>query len=171
MRKLLVIAAAVATGHCASVLAADDIAASVMQRAEKAFVSLQALARDTDGPQRIHSHWMTRDVVYQYALSEYGLRATDLNFRLQGRGAVAEHLAALAVAAPSAVIDNVRVFPTLESDVVFVQYDLVSVDGRGKLASPLAIIQMQGDRIAKFTQLVRAPATFQALTAPGKQFN
>ena len=80
------------------------------------------------------------------------------------------HLKALAEAAPRATLENMQFFPTLEPDVVFVQYDLVPADSAAKRSSALAIIQMHGDQIVKFTQLSRSNS-LQALKLPSAPAN
>lgn len=160
MRKLLVVAAALAAVQSLPVSAADQTATGVMERAEKAFASQLALLRTPSNGQNVQASWIAPDAVYQYAL--HGL---SVSLRLEGRAAVTEHLRALAEAAPSAAVENIRFFPTMEPDVVFVQYDLVFADGTGKRSSPLASIQMRGEQIAKFSQLNRTPESLQALQA------
>jgi hypothetical protein len=155
MRKLVVIAAALAAIQALPVSAND-----VMQRAEKAFASQLALLRTPSNGQNVQASWIAPDAVYQYAL-----RGLNVSLRLEGRPAVTAHLRALADAAPRAAVENIRFFPTLEADVVFVQYDLVLADGTGKRSSPLASIQMRGEQIAKFSQLNRTPESLQALQA------
>lgn len=171
MRKLLVIIAAVAATQLSPVLAADQTADDLIERAEKAFASQLALTRASDSGQSEQASWLTHDVVYEYAQREYALRGIDVNFRVKGRAAVTAHLQALADVAPDAIVENIRFFPTLEPDVVFVQYDLVAPDDFYKRSSTVATIQIRGDQIAKFTQLNRTPESLQAMKAPPQRIN
>lgn len=155
MRKLLV--AAISVTYLSSAFAADPAAEPVAARAKNAFVAQLAM-------QDAHGTWIAEDAIYQYTLTEYGLRGHGVNLTVEGRQAVLAHLRALADGAPRANISNVYVFPTLEPDVVFVQYELRPVDG-GKASMPLAIIQMRGNEIVKYTQLSRTPEILQALKA------
>lgn len=157
MRKLLVLCAALGVTHLSSALAADPASNDVVARAKEAFTA-QLTLQDPQTP------WVAEDAVYQYTLTEYGLRGSGVNVRVEGRPAVLAHLRALADSAPKATISNLYVFPTLESDLVFVQYLLTPADG-GKPTMPLAIIEMRGKEIVKYTQLNRTPEMLQALKA------
>jgi hypothetical protein len=165
MRKLLVIASALAATQFAPASAADQTANGVIERAEKAFASQLALTRAPDNGGSVQATWIAKDAIYQYALRDIGV-----SLRVEGRAAVSAHLRALADAAPGAGVENIRFFPTMEPDVVFVQYDVVPADG-GERSSPLAIIQMQGEQIVKFTQLNRTPESLQALKATTEPIN
>lgn len=143
-------------------LAADRLTDDVVKRAREAF-NAQLAMRDPQAP------WVAEDAVYQYALTEYGLRGSGVNVRVEGRPAVLAYLRALADNAPKATISNLYVFPTLEPDLVFVQYQRTPADG-SKPSMPLAIIEMRGKEIARYTQLGRSPEILQALKtgiAPG----
>ena len=160
MRKLLVIAAALAATQLPPALAGDQAASGLIGRAEKAFASQLAQSHTSASGKDGEATWIAEDAVYQYALS-----GIEVSLRIQGRAAVTTYLRALADAAPNAAIENIRFFPTLEPELVFVQYDLVPADDVAKRTSPLAIIQMEGDQIVKFTQLNRTPQSLQALKA------
>lgn len=157
MKKSLVIATLLAAYQTTSV-AAGETTGSVVQRAEKAFAAQLTLTRAASGVENAPPAWIAKDAVYQYAL-----RGIDVTLRVEGRTAVAAHLRALAEAAPGALIENVHIYPTLEPEVVFVQYDLLPQDGVGKRTSPLAIIEMRGEQIVKFTQLSRSSESLRAL--------
>jgi hypothetical protein len=160
MRKLLVTAAVLAVTQLSPLWAADRATDNLIERAEKAFASQLAQTHTTGRGEDADALWIAKDAVYQYALNGIGA-----SLRLEGRAVITAHLSALADAAPSAAIESIRFFPTIEPDLVFVQYALVPVDGVGKRSNSLAIIQMRGDQIAKFTQLNRTPETLQALKA------
>lgn len=155
MRKLLI--AAVGVMQLTSSFAADPAAGTVVTRAKNAFAAQLAM-QDPRGA------WIAEDAIYQYTLSEYGLRGSGVNLNVEGRQAVLAHLRALADSAPRASVANVYVFPTLEPDLVFVQYELKPADG-SKTSMPLAIVQMRGNEIVKYTQLSRTPEILQALKA------
>lgn len=165
MRKSLIIAAALAAIQSLPAAASD-----VMQRAEKAFGSQLALMRAPNNPHNPQLSWIGENAIYHYALHEYALRGIDVNLRIEGRAAVSAHLRALAEAAPRATVENMQFFPTLEPDVVFVQYDLVTAEYAAKRSSALVIIQMNGDQIVKFTQLSRSDS-LQALKLPSAAVN
>jgi len=76
-----------------------------------------------------------------------------LKLRVEGRDAISRHLRALSEVAPKTAVEDVTYYPTLDSDIVFVQYDLVSGEGRNERRRVAGIIEMHGDQIASFIQL------------------
>jgi hypothetical protein len=130
--------------------------ATVIERAEIAFAAQLAL----DCASGTQAEWVADDAVYQYALS-----GIEVKLQVEGRANVAEHLCAMSAVAPEAVAQNIHYFPTLKPDLVYVQYDLVSTDSKGKDSRPLAIIQMQDDQIISFTQLSRSPESLRVVNA------
>jgi hypothetical protein len=165
MRKLLVVASVLAATQMAPALAADQTDCALIERAQKAFAAQLALSRSPDNGGSAQATWIAKDAVYQYALRDVGV-----SLRVEGRAVVTAHLRALANAAPVAGVESIRFFPTMEPDVVFVQYVLVPADG-GERSSALAIIQMQGEQIVKFTQLNRTRQSLQALKATTEPVN
>ena len=91
------------------------------RRAEEAFASQLTQSHASAGSKEAEAIWIADDAVYEYALS-----GTDISLRVQGRAAVTAYLRAPVDAAPSAAIENIRFFPTLEPDLVFVQYHITS---------------------------------------------
>jgi hypothetical protein len=90
---------------------------------------------------------------------------------MQGRAVIAEHLCALSAVAPHAIAQNFRYFPTLNPEIVYVQYDLVTADGIGGRTSPLVVIEMRAGQIARFTQLSKSPESLKALETTTGRFN
>jgi hypothetical protein len=129
---------------------------SNIERAQAAFAAQLAL----DCAPGMQMHWVAEEAVYQYALSR-----VDVRLQVEGRASVAEHLCALSAVAPDAIVQNIHYFPTLKPDLVYVQYDLIPTDGTRERSRPLAIIEMQGDQIVRFTQLSRSPESMTVVNA------
>ena len=159
MKKLLVMFAAIAATQLSPAFAIER---NVIDRAQAAFDAQLAL----ECVSNTQIDWVAEDAVYQYALS-----GVDVSLRVEGRAAVAAHLCALSVVAPDAIAENVHYSPTLDPEVVYVQYDLVTVDGAGKHRKPLAIIQMREDQIVKFRQLSKSPESLKVLEATTGRIN
>jgi hypothetical protein len=153
MRKLIVVIAAIAATQLPPALAVEKDA---IERAQVAFAEQIEL----NCASSTQIEWVAEDAVYQYVLSDINVR-----LRVEGRDAVAAHLCALSAVAPIAGAENIRYFPTLTREEVFVQYDLVPVDGIGKRRNLLAIIEMRDNQIANFTQLSRSPESLRVLKA------
>ena len=153
MKKLLVIIAAIAATHLSPAFA---IEMDVIERAQAAFAAQLALKCVPSA----QADWVAEDAVYQYALS-----GIDVSLRIEGRAAVAAHLCALSAADPNANVDNVHYSPTLDPEVVFVQYEQVPVDAAATRTNTLAIIEMRGNQITNFTQLNRSPESLQIVQA------
>jgi len=159
MKKLFVIIATIAATQLSLAFAIEK---DVIERAQAAFDAQLALQCFPD----TKIDWVAEDAVYQYALT-----GIDVNLRIQGRDVVAEHLCALSAVAMDAKIENVHYFPTLQPDIVYVQYDLVPADGQGERSKPLAMIQMRDKKIAKFTQLSKSPESLKVLKANTGRIN
>lgn len=57
-------------------------------------------------------------------------------------------------------VTNVRVFPTNDSNAVFVQYDIVKADGSSTASrDQLAMVEMRGDKVEKMVNFNAPPAT------------
>jgi hypothetical protein len=153
MKKLLVMIAAIIATQLSPAFATERDA---IERAQAAFDAQLALECVSDA----QIDWVTEDAVYQYALS-----GIDVSLRMEGRSVVAAHLCALSAVATDASAENIHYFPTLDPEVVYVQYDLVPVDGAGKSTKPLLVIQMRDDKIARFTQLSKSPESLEVLKA------
>ena len=159
MKMLLVIIATIAATQLSPAFATER---DVIERAQAAFDAQLAL----DCVPNSQIDWVAEDAVYQYALS-----GIDMSLRMEGRAVIAEPLCALSAVAPAAVAENMHYFPTLHPDMVYVQYDLVPIDGIGKRTSPLAIIQMRDNQIARFTQLSKSPESLDVLKATAGRIN
>jgi len=153
MRKLFVALAALAVLQLSPALAAER---DVIERARLAFSEQLQLVCSAAG----EYDWIAENAVYQYPLHDINVK-----LRVEGRDAVAAHLRAVADVSPDIRVENIRYYPTLKHDVVFVQYDRVSVDGIGERRPIVAIIEMDGDRIANFTQLNGTRESIQAVKA------
>jgi len=141
MRKLLVVFAALAAIHLSPAFSAER---DVIDRAKLAFSDqLQLICSDTG-----EYDWIAENAVYQYPLHDIHLK-----LRVEGRDAISRHLRALSEVAPKTAVEDVTYYPTLDSDIVFVQYDLVSGEGRNERRRVAGIIEMHGDQIASFIQL------------------
>lgn len=159
MRKLLVLFATIAAMQLPPAFAIET---NVIERAQAAFDAQLAL----DCVPNAQTDWVAKDAVYQYALS-----GIHVSLRLEGRVVVAEHLCALSAVAQDSIAENFRYFPTLHPELVYVQYDLVPADGIGKRTSPLVVIQMLDDQIARFTQLSKSPESLKVLEATAGRSN
>jgi hypothetical protein len=133
---------------------ASAIQRDTIERAKDAFTE----QLDQNCASSATPEWIAEDAVYEYALSNINVR-----LRLEGRTAITEHLCAISESAPASSVRNIRYFPTLHDNIVYVQYDLVSDDGIKQSVSPMAIIEMHGDQIVKFTQLSRSAQSLKAL--------
>ena len=127
-----------------------------LERAQAAFGAQLAL----DCSSNTQMSWVAEDAVYQYSLSNINVKLS-----VEGYADVTTHLCALAAFAPVASAENIRYFPTLDPEIVYVQYDLVATDGSGNLSRQLAIVELQGTQIARFTQLSRSPESLKVLRA------
>ncbi|MBI1397219.1 MAG: hypothetical protein GC151_14700 [Betaproteobacteria bacterium] len=150
MRKSLFVVAAMAAMQLSCAFAADG---EVIARARVAFGEQVKLSCSRN----VEPAWIAPEAVYRYRLND----TSELH--VEGRRGVIAHLCALKEVGRSTAAENVRFFPTLEADTVFVQYDLVPVGGPATSSRMLAIIEMRGDRIAGFTQLNRSPESLEAL--------
>ncbi len=153
MKSLLFVVVTIVAAHLSPALAMEK---DIVERAKVVFTE-QLELRCTPSTQ---TDWIAEDAVYQYALSHI-----DVRLHLEGRKAIADHLCALSQSSPIAKAENIRYFPTLNRDIVYVQFDLVPVDGVGKRGSPLAIIEMRDNQIASFMQLSRSPGSLKVLEA------
>ncbi|MGD2140580.1 MAG: hypothetical protein PVH25_09305 [Burkholderiales bacterium] len=160
MKKLFALFVLITAGYVAPALAVPN---DVIDRAQTAFTEQLSLDCTSNAPR----DWVAKDAVYQYVLSDIYLRLS-----VEGRDAVAEHLCALSDGKSGGnVIQDIHYYPTLDPEVVFVQYEMVPVDGFGKRANQLAIIRMRNNQIARFTQLNRSPESLKVLTAGMKREN
>ncbi len=159
MKKLLVMFATIAATQLSPAFAIER---NVIERAQAAFDAQLALDCVPD----TQIDWVAEDAVYQYALS-----GIDVRLRMEGRAVVAEHLCALSAIAEDEIAENFRYFPTLHPEIVYVQYDLVPADGIGKRTSPLVVIQMRADQIARFTHLSKSPESLRVLEATTGRIN
>ena len=153
MKKLLVLFATIAAMQFSPAFAIER---NVIERAQAALDAQLAL----DCVPNTQLDWVAEDAVYQYALS-----GVDVSLRVEGRAVVTEHLCALSAIAQGDIAENFRYFPTLHPELVYVQYDLVPADGIGERTSPLVVIQMRADQIARFTQLSKSPESLRVLEA------
>jgi hypothetical protein len=110
--------------------------------------------------------WIAEDAIYQYALNR-----VDIRLHVEGRKAIADYLCALSESAQTTKVANVHFYPTLNPEKVFVQYELVPVDGIGERRGAMAIIEMRDHRIAGLTQLSRSPGSLKVLEATTKRIN
>lgn len=158
MRKLFFAMVAVMVTQSAAFAVERD----VMERAKLAFSEqlqvTSAMSCDFE--------WIAADAVYQYPLGDINVK-----LRVEGRDAVAAHLRAASEIALDSKVENISYFPTLDSNIVFVQYDLVFVDVSGERRRMVAIIEMRDDQIARFTQLNGAPEALQVLNKATGYFN
>jgi len=153
MKKTLVAFAALAAIQLSPVFAAER---DVIERARLAFSEQLQSACSASG----EYEWLAENAVYQYPLQDINVK-----LRVEGRDAVAKHLRAVSEIAPGTGVENVRYFPTLDQNVVFVQYDRVSHGERGERRPVVAIIEMRGDQIVNLTQLNGTRESLQALQA------
>jgi ketosteroid isomerase-like protein len=141
MRKLLIAFVALAAIQLSPAFSAER---DVVDRAKLAFSDqLQLICSDTG-----EYDWIAENAIYQYPLHDINVK-----LRVEGRDAISRHLRALSEVTPNATVENVTYYSTLDSDIVLVQYDLVSGEGRNERRRVAGIIEMHGDQIAGFMQL------------------
>ena len=159
MRKLLVAIAAIMAVQISPSFAVER---DVIERAKVAFSEQLELTSSTSGD----FEWIAEDAVYQYPLNNINVK-----LRVEGRDAIGAHLRALFDVAPDAEVEKVGYYPTLDPNVVFVRYDILSADGRGERRSTAAIITMRGDQIVEFMQLNQTAQTLEVLNMTSGYFN
>ncbi len=153
MRKPLIALAILVAIQSAPVFAAER---DVMDRARLAFSEQLQLACSESG----EFDWVAENAVYQFPLNDINVK-----LRVEGRDAVAKHLRAVSEIALGTDVENVRYYPTLDRNIVFVQYERVSRGENGERRPIVAIIEMRGDQIVEFTQLNGTRESLQAVQA------
>ena len=159
MRKLLIAFAAVAAMQLSPAFAIER---DVIDRAKLAFCEQLEMTSSTVGD----LDWIAEDAVYQYPLDDINVK-----LRVEGRDAVTRHLRALSAINSKVDAESIRYYPTLDPNVVFVQYYLLPADGNGARRNTIAIIEMRDDQIIKFTQLNRSTESLQVLNQATGYFN
>lgn len=134
----------------------------VIERAKLAFSEQLRLTSSSSSA----FEWIAEDAVYQYPLSNINVK-----LRVEGRDAISEHLRALVDVSPNTDVANIEYFPTLNRDVVFVRYDLLSAEDGSNLRSTMVIITMRDDQIVEFTQLNQSAQTLEVLNKSTGYFN
>ena len=151
MKKLMIVFAAVAAMQLSTAFAIER---DVIDRAKLAFSEQLEMTSSTIGD----FDWIAEDAVYQYPLD-----GINVKLRVEGRDAIARHLRALSAIKSNVDAESIRYYPTLDPNVVFVQYFLVPADGIGERRNTIAIIEMRDDKIANFTQLNRSADSLKVL--------
>lgn len=135
--------AAEATHVPATALAAAN--ADLIARADRALRDYVAAC--STGDEEAMARLVTSDAVIEYALEEPGTYLTvDAAVLIARRSASSESTGA------GAQVSKLWIFPTPNSDVVFVQYTIGSEVGSASqisAADHLALLEMRGDRIFK----------------------
>jgi hypothetical protein len=147
--KAILIATMMLSMNSMSALAADSVTASatslsrvnanVISRADHALRDY-LLACSTGDGQAI-GRAVTGDAVFEYVLEEPGSYLTIDGTSLRAHCAGEERTGVSPLR-----ISNVRVFPTSDSNAVFVSYTTATA---GLASEHLALIELRGDRIAK----------------------
>jgi hypothetical protein len=153
VKRILVAVTVLTAIHLAPVSAAER---DVIERARLAFSEQLRLACSVNG----EYGWIAEHAVYQYPLA-----GIDMTLRVEGRDAVANHLREISEIDPATQVENIAYYPTLDRNIVFVQYDRVSHGESVERRPIVAIIEMRGDQIVKFTQLNGARESLQAVNA------
>jgi hypothetical protein len=126
--------------------AIDARIASTMVGIEHAIYDFIAACASNDANRL--SEITTDDVRIEYALENpgtyYGVDATSLATECS-LGSAAAQLA------------NLRIYPTGEEDVVFVEFDMANLATPALVKSHLAIVEMQAHRIARIVNLSSPP--------------
>lgn len=159
MRKLMIVFAAIAAMQISTVFAIEK---DVIDRAKLAFSEQLEMT----GSAISDFDWIAEDAVYQYPLNDINVK-----IRVEGRDAIARHLRALSAIKSNLDAESIRYYPTLDPNVVFVQYYLVPADGNGERHNTIAIIEMRDKQIANFTQLNRSTESLQVLNQATGYFN
>ena len=159
MRKLMIVFAAVAAMQLSPAFAIER---DVIDRAKLAFSAQLEMTSSAIGG----FDWIAEDAVYQYPLNDINVK-----LRVEGRDAIARHLRALSAIKSNVDAESIHYYPTLDPNVVFVQYYLVPADGNGERRNTIAIIEMRDNQIANFTQLNRSTDSLQVLNQATGYFN
>ena len=159
MKKLMIVLAAVAAMQSSPAFAIER---DVIDRAKLAFSEQLAMTTLTVGD----FDWIAEDAVYQYPLNDINVKV-----RVEGRDAIARHLRALSAIRSMSDAESIQYYPTLDPNVVFVQYYLVPDEGNGERRNNIAIIEMRNDQIVAFTQLNRSADSLQVLNNTTGYFN
>jgi len=184
MNKLLAIAASLTTAYLSSLTLAAPVeqAATAIEavapssgdgaaiaRAKKAFAGYLAawaspevrFGRGFDG--------VSEDTVFEYALARQGWTA-----KIEGKTAIVDHLRDLAKIASNWKFSNVHFFPTLDPNVVFVQYEATAdlIGNRQALRHTyIAEVEMTGDRMAHMRELSNSQQLLDAVFAGERRVN
>jgi hypothetical protein len=154
MRAILFAIASIAIAQIPQAFAVER---DSIERTQAAFDAQLTLACD----QSSQAEWVAEDAVYQYALT-----GIDTSLRVEGRAAIKAHLCALSAVGSDVIAENIHYYPTLDPEMVYVQYDVVPIDGIGENSREVAaVIQMRADQIVRFTQLSRSAESLDVLEA------
>lgn len=158
MRKLFIAMVAIMAMQSGALAVERD----VIERAKLAFSEQLRLTSSTSGD----LEWIAEDAVYQYPLNDINVK-----LRVEGRDAITAHLRALSELAPQSEVASIQYYPTLDRNVVFVRYDLMTASGNREVRSTMVIITMRDDQIAELTQLNSGPESLKALKESTGYFN
>jgi hypothetical protein len=138
----------------------EESSADVLARAGVAFHGQAELRTNPNRP--ASKNWFTEDAIYEYSAPAQALTLSWL-----GRPAVQQHLQRRAIENDGIDLATLRLFPTLERDTVFAQYQTSGVQ-----AHPvIAIVEMRGSEIAKIREFARPETIADALAAARRTTN
>lgn len=184
MNKLLAIATSLATAYLsAPTLAAPvQVAASPVEavapshgdatgiaRAKKAFGAYLTAWASPEVTRDAGFEGISQDAVFEYALARQGWTA-----KVEGKTAILEHLRGLAKIASNWKFSNVHFFPTLDPNVVFVQYEAtahLSATGQALRHKSIAVVEMTGDQIARMRELSNSQRLLEPVLADKRRLN
>jgi len=93
------------------------------------------------------SHAISKDAVLEFGVARY-----DWTFNIEGEDAIAEYVRDLNGIASNWKFSDIYYFPTLERNIVFVQYEasfMRKVSGKTEIQKHVASIEMNGEQISR----------------------
>lgn len=169
MRKLLLLAASIAAiGANASADTPGVDSSTPAIAATAPATNADVLARATRAMDSYFDAWTLRrePAFADSAVLEYPIARPGLVLKAEGKQAIMQRIQARAEFADNWQFSKVRVFPTLQSDMVVVQYEASAEDfTSGKTLSQLyvAFVKMQDNEIVSFQEFSNPAGTLSAL--------
>ncbi len=145
-----------------SSVAMQEAELALIGRARKAFGTYLAAWSSLEAQSRALSKVLTEDAVFEFRIAR-----PDWSFKIEGEDAVVAHLGNLNAAASNWTFSNVHYFPTLDRNVVFVQYDARftrTASGQVELQKHVSSIEMKDERIAHVREFADSRWILDSLT-------
>ncbi|MFL6603505.1 MAG: hypothetical protein ACJ8R9_19565 [Steroidobacteraceae bacterium] len=136
--------------------AAARASSALIERVEHAFSDYAATCASGGG--RASSRKTTDDLRLEYPLAERGTYVS-----IDGKDSPAN---CAAISGVEGHVANLWIFPTNDAESVFVQYDVQTSSGAAPQRQ-LALIEMRGERIARFVSFADQPPALMATVCCG----